>query len=431
MNILTSLFSLALFIGIYVGSSLYYTLSNVPNAFYQLSPLVAIIPALIAAWIMHPRPTQKRIDNFLAGAAHKDIAAMCIIFLLSGAFSAVTKSIGSVDTAVNIILLSLQQDFLLIGLFIASAFISMAIGTSMGTIATVGPLAAGLAQHGACSSALGMATVVGGAMFGDNLSLISDTTIAAVTSQSADFIKKFKINSIISLVAACLTLIPLYHCQVHSSFSLPTSNYNLLLVTPYVLLITLALCRVNVFSTLTISLLFALTIGMITSPYTLLHFNRDILTGFQSMYEIVILSILIGGLIGLNQHHFSSLAIQLSHSVSLYGDSRLAQLCVAAIVSLFDILLANNTIAIIISGNIAKEIGTHFKIPPHYTAVWLDLFSCVFQGIIPHGAQVLLASSIGIISPLSIIRNVYYCYIVGCVAIFYILFFYTVKDTNE
>jgi Na+/H+ antiporter NhaC len=421
MSLLINLLPILLFVFVYVGSSLYFAWQGLPNAFYQLAPTVAILPALIAGWILHKGSTKKRMDSFLDGISHRDIITMCIIFLLAGAFSTVTKSIGSVDSTVNLILSLVDSRFLLIGVFIAAAFISTAIGTSMGTIATLAPLALGLAQQDAFSIELGMATVVGGAMFGDNLSLISDTTIAAVMSQEADFAKKLKLNAFVATIAASITMLLLFGLH-NSQIIIQTHSSNLLLITPYLLLITLALRGVNVFSVLVTSTIFAGIVGFITSSYTLFAFSHDIAVGFNSMYDIMLLSMLVGGLSGLTSSNLQQLTRGIEKYIHRYGGQKLAQIFIAAIVSVLDILLANNTIAIIFSGQMVKDIAHYYKVPPHYSAAWLDIFSCVFQGIIPYGAQILLASSIGGISPLAIIGHVYYCYILGAVTMGYILF---------
>jgi Na+/H+ antiporter NhaC len=421
MFILFPFLPLVLFILLYVGSGIYFSLQGVSNAFYQVSPLVAILPAIGLGWFMHKGHTEERMKALLDGVRHKDIITMCIIFLLAGAFSVVTKSIGSIDSTVNMALDIIPPHFLLVGLFVTAAFISTAIGTSMGTIATLAPIAAGLAGQGAFPATLGMATIVGGAMFGDNLSIISDTTIAAVMSQEANLKKKLKINVQIAVPSSILTVAVLF--LVHdSSFEIATKPYDWYLILPYIFLVTLAVMGFNVFVILVSSLVFAFTLGFITQPYTVLAFAKDITNGFNSMYEIMVLSLMVGGLSGLMGHASKDLAVKLSEMISKRGNQRLAQLIIAKIVAVFDLLLANNTVAIIFSGEIARDIAKRYNIPRHYSAAWLDIFSCVIQGIIPYGAQILLASSIAGISPLSIVPHVYYCYVLGVVSLLYILF---------
>jgi len=421
-NILTSLLPLLFFVALYVGSGVYFTLQDVPNAFYQLSPSVAIIPAIMLAWVLQKNiSNEHRITAFLAGVGHRDIISMCLIFMLAGAFTTVTQSIGSVDATINMTLSIIPQKFLLIGIFIASALISTAIGTSMGTIASIAPIASGLAAQGAFSQALGMATVIGGAMFGDNLSLVSDTTIAAVSSQEADYKAKFRINAIISCIAGAMTAILLF--LVHNqTVTIEAKEFSPGLILPYAILIGLALSGKNVFNVLVISIVFAYCIGFLNSGYPFVQFSDDIKTGFMSMNEIMILSLLVGGLSGLTSGEAKDIAKKLGNLFPANSGKTFAQITIALVVSVMDVLLANNTVAIVMSGGIAKEVAHRCNIQKHYSAAWLDIFSCVVQGIIPYGAQILLASSIAGIRPLDVVPHVYYCYILGVVAIMFILF---------
>lgn len=419
--LLVSFLPIVLFVFIYVGSGIYFSLAGMHNAFYQLSPTVAIIPAIALGWLLHRGTTEQRMRSFLDGVRHPDIITMCIIFLLAGAFSAVTNAIGSVDSTVNLALSLISPQFLLIGLFITAAFISTAIGTSMGTIATVAPLAAGLIQQGAFSPVIGMATVVGGAMFGDNLSIISDTTIAAVMSQEANMKEKLKVNAIVAFIASFITIGILFFVQ-DADIVISIQEYSLLLILPYILLIFLAALGINVFIVLFSSLAFAGCIGYFHHGYTLLALSNDMVKGFASMHEIMLLSLMVGGLSGLAGKRTHELATYLAQWIAkMGGTKKVAQLVIASIVSVFDVLFANNTVAIIFSGEIARDIAKRYHIPPHYSAAWLDIFSCVFQGLIPYGAQILLASTIAGISPLSITPHVYYCYVLAVVSIVYIL----------
>ena len=255
MSCLISFLPILLFITIFVGSGVYFTLIGIENPFYQLSPLSAIMPALALGWVLYPGKTEDRMNALLDGIRHRDIIAMCLIFLLAGAFSEVTKSIGSVDATVNLALSLMPVEFLLIGIFLTSSFIATAIGTSMGTVATIGPIAAGLAAQGAFPMALGAATVVGGAMFGDNLSIISDTTIASVMSQEADTKAKLKLNAKIASIASIITIAIIFFTS-ENVMNIEAKSYSLILVTPYIFLIVLATIGVNVFIALLSSLAF-------------------------------------------------------------------------------------------------------------------------------------------------------------------------------
>lgn len=421
MRILLHFLPLLTFVLIYLGSSLYLTATGTPNAFYCISPTVAIIPAIALGWLLYRGSTQERMHAFLDGMRHRDIITMCVIFLLAGAFSTVTREIGSVSATVNLAITLIPAKFMLIGLFLTAAFISTAIGSSMGTIATIAPLAAELALQGGFSAPIGMATVVGGAIFGDNLSLISDTTIAAVTSQQADLRKKFRINAIIASIASFITLGILFFVQ-SNTVELSHGDYTYIQIVPYLFLIILALTGVNVFIVLILSLILAFLVGYWTTGYTFLTFSQNMTTGFSSMHEIMLLSLLIGGLSGLSGKGVQHITSAINEFISIRGGVRMAQLAIAKVVSIFNLLLANNTIAIIFSGDIARDVAKRHGIPTHYSAAWLDIFSCTCQGLIPYGAQILLASSIAQISPLSIVPHVYYCFILGAVSVIYIVF---------
>ncbi len=411
MSYVVHFIPIVVFILLFVGSGVYFSILGTPNAFYQLSPVTAVIPAIALGWLLHKGTTQQKMHDFLDGVRHRDIITMCIIFLLAGAFSKVTNHIGSVDATVNMALSLIPSEFLL-------------IGTSMGTIATIAPIAAGLSVQADFLPALSVATVVGGAMFGDNLSIISDTTIAAVMSQEADMKKKLTLNAKVAVVSSLITIAILL-IKTDVQLFVEAKEYSFLLITPYIVLMILAIGGLNVFVALSTSILFAGIIGIIVNnDYNILIFSQDLNKGFAEMNEIMLLSLMVGGLSGLAGKNFSrETADKLSSWISKRnaGDKML-QLIIAKLVSIFDILLANNTIAIIFTGEIAREIVKKHKIPPHYSAAWLDIFSCVFQGIIPYGAQILLASTIAGVSPLTVMPYVYYCYVLGFIAIMHITF---------
>lgn len=408
------------FMSIFLGSGVYFSYLGCLNPFYQVSPIAAIFPALILAWILHNKSAEQTMQSCIKGASHPDIIGMCLIFILAAIFSQITHSIGSVNATIGCALSLIKGEFLLIGLFLTAAFISTAIGTSMGTIATIGPIAVGLSQQGIFPMSLSMATVVGGAMFGDNLSLISDTTIAAVASQEADMIEKLKLNSCVAIISALVTLcfLSFYHIK---AVPLCSYEYRLVLMLPYLVLILLSTCGINVFVALMTSIATAVSIGYFQGSYSLVQYSADVVKGCSSIQDILILSLLIGVLSGLIN---ANLQGAIENLVAKIGatNKRLGQYIIMSLVSLFDILIANNTIAIIMAGPIARSIAYRFSIKPHVSAAWLDIFSCVFQGIIPYGAQILLASSLAGLSPLEISPLVYYCYILGFVSIVFVFF---------
>ncbi len=420
MSIFVNFIPILLFVTVFFGSGIYYSMQGAENAFYQIPPTAAILPSIIVAWIMHKNNTKQTMSNFLDGARHPDIITMCVVFLLAGALGSVTKSIGSVESTVNFALSVTPEDFLLIGVFIISALISTAIGTSMGTIAALASLVTQLSSQGAFGLELGAATLVGGAMFGDNMSVISDTTIASISSQKANLKEKLKLNIKVAIVASAITVMILAFAD-GPDIDIADRDYQLLLISPYIFLIILAAIGVNVFIVLVVSLIFSGFIGAVVVDYSFMQFAQDISKGFHEMHEIMLLSILIGALSGLSNQNSKDLAQDISKLLPKNAGKKAAELLISLLVSLFDILLANNVVAIIFSGEIAKELAEKYKIKPHESAAWLDIFSCVFQGIIPHGAQVLLVCTIAHISPLSVIGKVYYCYILAAVTLVYIL----------
>lgn len=425
MNIFSMLLPILLFVVIYLGSGIYFTIQGIHNAFYQVSPVIAIIPSIILSFFLYKGKKEEKLNTFIDGLRNRDIIIMCSIFLLSGAFSMITKNMGSADSAANFVMSILPDSYLLIGLFAITAFISTAVGTSMGAIATIAPVAYSLADHAALSTPITAGIIISGAIFGDNLSMISDTTIAANYSQQSNPYKKLKLNGKIAIISSIIMVIILFFISKPvESQQIAQNNYSFILIAPYLFLITLSIVGLNVFTVLISSIIFSGIIGLTSANgYGLMNFFQDITNGFASMHEIMVLSLLVGGLSSLNAQNARTLIDHLSTWISTKSDKRrIGQLVIAKIVSIFDILFANNTIAIIFVGDYAKKISDICKIPPHYTATWLDIFSCIFQGILPYGAQVLLAGVIFKISPLSISLNVYYCYILLVVSILYILF---------
>ncbi len=428
MNFFSHFLPIIIFIGTFVGTGVYFTLENHPEAFYQISPTIAVIPGILVIFLFHRTNFKKTLATFIDGVSHSDIMTMCMIFLLSGSFSQVTNAIGCDDSTVHFILRFVPPEYLLIGIFITAGAISTSIGTSMGTIATIGPIAAMLARHYAIPMDLGLATVIGGAMFGDSISPVSDTTIAAVMSQGANYRKKLILNAQVAIVAGIITIAVLYFIAEQNPTKPSFEDYNLLLVLPYLTLIILAFAGVEVFVVLLAGLSVAGIIGIAYQQYSLVRLCQDMYRGFEDSFEVFLLAMLVSGLGALMQSRgtldYISKLITRSRELSARG----AQYSIGFLVSIFDIMIPINTVAIILSGDIAKEISRKAKVPSHYTACWLDIFSCVTQGFIPYGAQVLLASSLAGVSPLVISSKVYYCFILGIVAINFIAFRKNLKE---
>ena len=412
-----ALLPLLVFLLIFVGSGVYFSSQDVEYAFYQISPTVAILPAIILAFLLSKNKFTERLDNFLQGVRDPNIIIMCLIFLLAGGFSEVAKSIGSVEATVNWSLTIVSVDILLPSIFLLTAFMATAMGSSMGVIAAMGPLAMSLGQQAGLDSAWCMGAVVGGAMFGDNLSLVSDTTIASVNTQGANLKRKFLLNTIIAVPAMLITIVILYFVAEPSG-DFVSHDYNFIKILPYIVILILALSGINVLVVLMVGIILAGTIGLgQIADYSLVTWAENIATGFASMQEILILSLLIGGLSFLSNklggQHFKPSYKNISR--------RIGEIRIAVIASLADICTANNTVAIILAGDTARQLAKKHQVTPERSACIIDIFSCVFQGLLPYSAQLLLAGSIAGISPVLLLQKVIYCPILGVVALVFIL----------
>ncbi len=413
-----ALLPLLLFLVIFIGAGVYLTYTGTNMAFYQLSATVAILPAIVLALIQGRESLSKKINIFLTGVGEINIITMCMIFLLAGGFASVAKGIGSVDATVNLGLTFIPLDFILPGLFIIAAFVSTAMGTSMGTVAAITPIAMGIGTQTGISLPLLMGVVLGGAMFGDNLSIISDTTIAATRTQGCEMRDKFRMNLLIALPAALILVVILW-CNGAPVQELKLGDYSLWLVLPYIVILTMALLGVNVFVVLASGILFSGIVGLcLVDSYTWLKWGQDIYAGFTGMNEIMVLSMLIGGMGELIRFRggiswILSKIEQLSRSLAGKPSTRAGEFCTMLLSALADVCTANNTVAIILTGGMAKEIAQKHNIDPRRNASILDISSCVIQGLLPYAAQLLLAGSIAKISPISIAANNWYCMLLG------------------
>ncbi|GGO75687.1 sodium:proton antiporter [Marinobacterium nitratireducens] len=418
-----ALLPMLLFLTLFIGSGLYYQYQNVEFAFYQISAPVAILPAIVLALILGRGALNKRIETFIEGVGDHTIITMCLIYLLAGAFASVAKAVGGVDATVNFGLSVIPDSLVLPGLFVITAFVATSMGTSMGTIAAIAPVAVGLSEATDLSLALTVGTVIGGAMFGDNLSIISDTTIAATRSQGCDMKDKFRLNLVIALPAAIATLILLFVLGSSGQISQP-GDYDLLRVLPYVAVLVLAVSGLNVMLVLFTGIVLAGIVGLMQVPdYSIAQLSQDIYAGYTGMQEILILSLLIGGLGALmrQQGGLEFLARSIDRLTRGSSERRSGETSIAASVALTNLCTANNTVAIIISGSLARDIASRHGVDPRRSASLLDIFSCVIQGMLPYGAQMLLAGSIAALSPLELIGTTYYCWLLGVIAILAII----------
>lgn len=417
-----ALIPMLLFLALFIGSGLYYQSAGVEFAFYEISAPVAILPAIILALMMAKGTINQRFDQFIKGCSDPTLVTMLLIFLLAGGFASVAKAIGGVDATVNFGLSVIPSSLVLPGLFIVTAFMATAMGTSMGTIAAVAPIAVGLTEATELPLALTVGTVMGGAMFGDNLSIISDTTIAATRTQGCSMADKFHLNLKIALPAAALTLIWLFFSGSDVQQT-PIEDYQLVKMLPYVAVLVLAVAGLNVLAVLLTGIVFAGITGLVSvTDYNLAQWSKDIYSGYQSMQEIMVLSLLIAGLGALMKAGggLTWLANQIDR-ISRHREGgnqqRRGEASIAASVVVSNLATANNTVAILISGSLAKDIASRYQVDPRRSASLMDIVSCVVQGMIPWGAQMLLAASIAGLSPLQLVDSVVYCWALGAMAL--------------
>ncbi|RDL45212.1 Na+/H+ antiporter NhaC family protein [Marinomonas piezotolerans] len=417
-----ALLPLLLFLTLFVGSGLWYQSQDVDFAFYQIQAPVAILPALVLAILLSRGALNERIDTFMKGVGDQTIITMVLIYLLAGAFASVAKAVGGVDATVNFGLSVIPPSFILPGIFIITAFVATSMGTSMGTIAAIAPIAIGVAEVTDLPLLTTVGAVVGGAMFGDNLSIISDTTIAATRTQGCEMRDKFRMNFKIALPAALLVLIWLF-LQGSEARLDQVQDYNIWLVLPYLAVLVLAVLGVNVLLVLFTGIVLAGVLGLVTMPeYAVSDWSKDIYAGYTGMQEIMILSLLIGGLGALMKSQGGlDWVVRSIENVSRTlgakeGSRRVGELSISASVALTNLCTANNTVSILINGSVAKDVAQRYNVDPRRSASLLDIFSCVVQGLIPYGAQILLASSLAKVSPLDVVTHVQYSWILALVA---------------
>lgn len=405
-----ALIPFAVFIFLYLGVGIILETSGTEMAFYQLPAPVAIIVGVVVAFIIFKGSIEEKFSQFAKGCGNENILIMCFIYLFAGAFATVAKSMGGVDSTVNLGLSFIPAQYITAGLFVIAAFISVATGTSMGTISTVAPIAIATAEKAGLNMTLIVAAIIGGAMFGDNLSVISDTTIAATRTQNCELKDKFKVNFYIALPAAVLTFVLLIiFGKPETIVPIQKLDYNIVKVIPYILVLGLAVSGFNVFLTLGVGTVVAGIVGIAYGDLTPLTFAQNIYAGFTGMNEIFLLSMFTGGLAHMVTQH-GGLQWILEKIQSVVKSEKSAQIGISAIAAAADMAVANNTVAIIITGPIAKELSRKYKVDPRKSASLLDIWTCIFQGFIPYGAQILLAGSLtaGAVSPLALFPFLWY-----------------------
>ena len=403
---------------------LYLVTSLIVNDFYKVPITVAFMVASIyAVATTMGLSLNDRILQYSSGAANKNIMLMLWIFILAGAFAQSAKAMGAIDATVNLTLLLLPDNLLLAGIFLASCFISLSIGTSVGTIVALVPVAAGIAAKTDVNLAFMTALVIGGAFFGDNLSFISDTTIAATRTQGCVMRDKFRVNFMIAVPAALLVFIYYIIYGVHVESANEIQSIEWAKVIPYLIVLGTAIAGMNVTLVLLLGLLSTGVIGLIYGSFDLFGWFASMGEGITGMGELIIITLMAGGMLELIR--FNGGVDYILHRLTQHvKNKRGAELSIAALVSLANFCTANNTIAIITVGPLANNIAEQFKVDKRKSASVLDIFSCVVQGIIPYGAQMLIAAELTQLSPISIIGYLYYPITLGIIALLSILFRY-------
>lgn len=412
---LVALVPLVVFLGIYLIGSL------LAGDFYKISITIAGMVASVVAVGMTRRPLSEAIGDYSRGATDQNIMLMIWIFVLAGAFAASTKAMGAVDATVALTLRVVPEQFLPAGIFIAACFTSLSIGTSVGTIVALTPIASAIASQTGGSVAWMVAIVVGGALFGDNLSFISDTTIAATRTQGCSMRDKFRTNAKIVTPAAIITLLIYIFTQeqiLNYGATATTSPWYTIL--PYLLVLILSAIGTNVLIVLTLGILSSGIIGLVCGQMSLLDWFSVMGEGIDSMGQLIIITMMAGGMLEMIRIN-GGIDFIISRLTSRVNSRRAAECSIAALVIFADICTANNTVAIISVGSIARQIAERFGISARRTASLLDTFSCFIQGLLPYGAQLLMAAGLASISPVEIIPYLYYPLIMGGIALVAIL----------
>ncbi|MDZ7869907.1 MAG: Na+/H+ antiporter NhaC family protein [Rheinheimera sp.] len=415
-----SLLPLLLFVVLFLGTGLYLQSQGVAYAFYQLPGPVAILPALVLAIWLHRAPLSESIDLLVKGAGNSNIITMCIIYLLAGAFATVAQATGGVDAVVNAGLSLVPASLILPGLFVISAIVATAMGTSMGTIGALAPIAVGLSQQAQIEPALMAGALLSGAMFGDNLSIISDTTIAATRTQGAEMKDKFRENLKIAAPAALLTVL-LFAGMATSDQMIEAKTFSWSGVLPYAAILVLAIAGMNVFAVLLLGIVLAALQGVLFADYAVVNLGKDIFKGFGSMQEIFLLSMFVGALGEFVKAQgglawVAGLIDSLAAQLKLAGN-KAQQLAIAALVFVSNLCIANNTVAIVIVADVSRDLAEHHEISPRRSASLLDIFACISQGLAPYGAQALLLGASFSLSPWDVVTQSYYCLILLVVAL--------------
>ena len=409
---------------------LYLVTSIIAGDFYKVPITVAFLLSSVFAVIVcggipkkSSMPIAERVSIFSRGASTGNMMLMLWIFVLAGAFANTAKVMGSIDATVNLTLSVLPGNMIFAGLFLAACFVSISIGTSVGTIVALTPIAAGVAQTTGMSIPMLTAVIVGGSLFGDNLSFISDTTIAATSTQGCKLSDKFRVNSFLVMPVALLILIA--YGVIGAGIESPhdVGEVSFLKVLPYIVVLITALCGMNVMGVLTLGILMTGAIGLIDGAFDVFGWFAAMGDGIKGMGELIVITMMAGGMLELIKVN-GGIDVVISLITKHIKTKRSAELSIAALVGMVNVCTANNTVAIITTGGIAKQIGDRFGIDNRKCASILDTMSCCVQGVIPYGAQMLMAAGLANVNPVSIMPHLYYPYLLGIVTILAIIIRY-------
>lgn len=411
---------------LFVFLILYLVTSIIVQDFYKVPITVAFLVSALYSLFITKGSADKRMMIFAKGAGNQQMVLMLLIFILAGAFAASAKAMGAVDATVNLALRYLPESFILPGVFIASCFISLSIGTSCGTIAALTPVAVGIAQQAGIDIGMMVGLVVGGTYFGDNLSFISDTTIIATQTQGCRMNDKFKVNSRIVVPVAIVMLILYFFLGKGVDIRHAIPQVDIWKVIPYIIVIITALYGIHVLLVLTIGLVVSGLIGIIEGSYDIFGLFTSMNEGMMGMSELIIVTILAGGMLEIIRYN-GGIDFIISKITKNISSKRGAEFSIAALVSLVNICTANNTVAIITTGPIANDIANRFGIDKRKSASILDTMSCFTQGLIPYGAQVLIAAGLSQLNPIQIIPWLFYPMLIGVAMLLSIAFRYPRK----
>ena len=412
-----ALLPIGVFLIIFLGAGIVF------KDFYAMPAIVAFLIALFVAFLQNKELSfNKKIEVIAKGVGEENIITMSLIFLCAGGFSGAVTAAGGVDSTVNLGLSLIPAHFAVAGLFLIGCFISVSMGTSMGTIAALAPIAVGISEKTGFALSICIGAVVCGAMFGDNLSMISDTTIAAVKTQGCEMKDKFKANFFIVLPAAIITVLIFWFATRNMNFHLEENvSYSLWEVLPYMVVLLGALIGINVFVVLISGIVISLIVGVSMGHIALSEMFQVVGNGVTSMYDITVISIIVACIVSLVKEH-GGIQFILNLIKSKINGRRGAEFGIALLALFVDVCTANNTVAIVMTGPIAKEISEEFDVDPRRSASLLDMFTSVGQGIIPYGAQLLSAATLTGLTPLQIIPNLYYPLLMGVCGVLAIIF---------